>query len=60
LNTDDRRRVHVRLTQAGHQALESTIDKEEHGEGATIAVLTEQEKQTLAHLLRKLTTATEQ
>jgi DNA-binding MarR family transcriptional regulator len=51
---DDRRRVTVRLTRAGHDAVESMSDKEEAGEGALLSVLTEREKATLSRLLRKL------
>jgi DNA-binding MarR family transcriptional regulator len=50
----DRRRVTVRLTSAGNRALESMIGQEEAGETRLFSGLTDQEKDTLAGLLRKL------
>jgi len=55
----DRRRVTVRLTTAGREAVESLLDKEERDEGALLSVLTDREKDTLAKLLRKLVLAIE-
>jgi DNA-binding MarR family transcriptional regulator len=55
----DRRRVQVRLTPAGYRAFEQHASAEDHGEGALLSVLTPQERQTLADLLRKLVTAVE-
>ena len=55
----DRRRVSVQLTEAGYAACEQHLSVEEQGEGALLAVLTQQEKQTLADLLRKLVIAIE-
>jgi DNA-binding MarR family transcriptional regulator len=55
----DRRRVHVRLTQAGHDAFGQHASSAEHGEGALLAVLSTDEKHTLASLLRKLVIAVE-
>jgi DNA-binding MarR family transcriptional regulator len=53
----DRRRVHVQLTPAGNAAFEQHARTEGQGEGALLQVLTEDEKQALAGLLRKLVTA---
>ena len=50
----DRRRVHVRLTAAGHAAFEQHGHIAERGEAALLAALTADEKQVLAGLLRKL------
>jgi DNA-binding MarR family transcriptional regulator len=55
----DRRRVHVRLTAAGHAAFEQHAGSEAHGEAALLAALTADEKQVLAGLLRKLVVALE-
>jgi DNA-binding MarR family transcriptional regulator len=55
----DRRRVHVRLTPVGYDAFEQHASAEEQGEGALLSVLTPDEKQTLADLLRKLVVAVE-
>jgi DNA-binding MarR family transcriptional regulator len=55
----DRRRVHVQLTAAGHAALEEHARAEEQGESSLLAPLTEDEKQVLAGLLRKLVLAIE-
>ena len=51
---NDRRRVHVKLTPAGHRAFEQHASAEEQGEGALLRSLTRKERQTLADLLRKL------
>jgi hypothetical protein len=51
--------VHVRLTPAGYQAFEQHASTEEHAERELLAVLTQEEKQTLADLLRKLVVAVE-
>ena len=55
----DRRRVNVRLTSAGYQACEQHLAAEDQGEGALLSVLTQEEKQTLADLLRKLVAGVE-
>lgn len=57
--TADRRRVEVRLTEAGFAAFEQHAVSEEAGENALLAVLTAAEKRTLADLLRKLVVAAE-
>ncbi|MFJ3305375.1 MarR family winged helix-turn-helix transcriptional regulator [Streptomyces sp. NPDC086549] len=57
--TGDRRRVRVRLTAAGHAAFEAHAVSEDAGEGALLAALTEEERRTLADLLRKLVVAAE-
>jgi DNA-binding MarR family transcriptional regulator len=53
-DTEDRRRVHVRITPAGGDAFERHANSEEEGEAALLSALTTREKQTLANLLRKL------
>ena len=55
----DRRRVQVQLTPVGYLAFEQHVSAEEQGEGALLSVLTPDEKQTLADLLRKLAVAVE-
>lgn len=55
----DRRRVHVRLTTAGSTALERHLDAEDEGEGALLSTLDDEERESLAHLLRKLVVAVE-
>jgi DNA-binding MarR family transcriptional regulator len=55
----DRRRVHVQLTAAGHAAFEQHGRAMEHGESFLLAALTDEEKQVLAGLLRKLVLALE-
>ncbi|MFJ6198930.1 MarR family winged helix-turn-helix transcriptional regulator [Micromonospora sp. NPDC092111] len=55
----DRRRVEVRLTPAGYDAFEQQASTEERGETALLSVLTEEERRTLADLLRKLVVAVE-
>ncbi|MES5820354.1 MarR family transcriptional regulator [Streptomyces sp. RG80] len=55
----DRRRVRVRLTDAGYAAFEQHAASEEAGEVALLAVLTAAEQRTLADLLRKLVVAAE-
>jgi DNA-binding MarR family transcriptional regulator len=57
--TGDRRRVRVRLTDAGHAAFAAHAAAEDEGEGALLAALTEEERRTLADLLRKLVLAAE-
>jgi DNA-binding MarR family transcriptional regulator len=57
--TDDRRRVCVRLTAAGHRAFDQHADAEDRGEAALLAPLSAAEKRRLADLLRKLTLAVE-
>jgi DNA-binding MarR family transcriptional regulator len=54
IDPDDRRRVHVRLTDAGYDAFERHASTEEQGAGALLSALTAKERQTLANLLRKL------
>jgi len=56
---EDRRRVHVRLTTAGHKAFERQIDDEENDETALLEALSADERETLAGLLRKLVIAVE-
>ncbi|MFJ9147799.1 MarR family winged helix-turn-helix transcriptional regulator [Streptomyces sp. NPDC102270] len=56
---DDRRRVRVRLTEAGHAAFEQQVLSEEAGELALLAALTPAERRTLADLLRKLVVTAE-
>ncbi len=53
------RRVHVRLTPAGHKAFEQHASAEERTELAILSVLTAKERRTLADLLRKLVVAIE-
>nr|WSY49536.1 hypothetical protein OG999_04810 [Streptomyces sp. NBC_00886] len=55
----DRRRVRVRLTDAGHAVFEQHVAAEEAGELALLAALTPAERRTLADLLRKLVLAVE-
>jgi len=50
----DRRRVRVRLTEAGSAAFEQQASREERGEAALLAPLTAADRQTLADLLRKV------
>ncbi|MGW3169506.1 MarR family winged helix-turn-helix transcriptional regulator [Streptomyces sp. NPDC001153] len=57
--TGDRRRVRVRLTEAGHAAFEAHAAAEDAGEGTLLSALTESERRTLADLLRKLVPAAE-
>lgn len=56
----DRRRVHVRLTEAGSAAFEQQAGREDQGELALLEALTPQERQTLAELLRRLLAAAEE
>lgn len=56
---EDRRRVTVRLTAAGNEALESTLGQEEARETKVLSVLTDREKDALAGLLRKVVLAAE-
>jgi DNA-binding MarR family transcriptional regulator len=56
-HTADRRRVEVRLTDAGYAAFEQHAVSEDRGEHALLSVLTPAEKRTLADLLRKLVVA---
>lgn len=58
-DSGDRRRVRVRLTEAGYDAFEQHVALEDAGENALLAVLTEEEKRSLADLLRKLVVAAE-
>ncbi|MFD4524375.1 MarR family winged helix-turn-helix transcriptional regulator [Streptomyces sp. NPDC058470] len=55
----DRRRVQVRLSEAGYDAFEQHVATEGEGENALLGVLTAEEKRTLADLLRKLVVAAE-
>ena len=59
LEAADRRRVQVALTPAGYAAFERHAAQEEDTEKELLAVLTEQEQQALAGLLRKLVVAIE-
>jgi DNA-binding MarR family transcriptional regulator len=58
-DTADRRRVRVRLTAVGSVAFEQQASHEEQGEAALLAPLTQDERQVLADLLRKLVAALE-
>ncbi|GAA1575156.1 MarR family transcriptional regulator [Dactylosporangium maewongense] len=58
-DTADRRRVHVRLTEAGSAAFEQQAGREDHGESILLEALTADERQTLAELLRRLVLAAE-
>ncbi|WP_433364021.1 MarR family winged helix-turn-helix transcriptional regulator [Actinoplanes sp. CA-142083] len=53
-DTSDRRRVEVRLTDAGHAAFERHAKAENRDESDLLAPLTHQERETLDRLLRKL------
>jgi len=57
--TGDRRRVRVQLTDAGYDAFERHAVSEDEGENALLAVLTAEERRTLADMLRKLVVAAE-
>ncbi|MFJ5303008.1 MarR family winged helix-turn-helix transcriptional regulator [Streptomyces sp. NPDC088350] len=57
--TGDRRRVRVRLTDAGHAVFEQHAAAEEAGELVLLAALTPAERRTLADLLRKLVLSVE-
>ncbi|CAM5594757.1 hypothetical protein SAURM35S_03464 [Streptomyces aurantiogriseus] len=57
--TGDRRRVRVRLTEAGHAAFERHAATEEAGETGLLSVLSAAERRPLADLLRKLVLAAE-
>jgi DNA-binding MarR family transcriptional regulator len=58
-DTEDRRRVRVRLTEAGSAAFELQASHEERGEAALLAPLSADERQALADLLRRLGVALE-
>ncbi|MFD8425183.1 MarR family winged helix-turn-helix transcriptional regulator [Streptomyces sp. NPDC059466] len=49
----DRRRVEVRLTEAGHAAFERHAVSADEGENALLGALTAAERRTLADLLRR-------
>jgi DNA-binding MarR family transcriptional regulator len=53
----DRRRVHVRLTEAGHATLLAHLGGEERGEAVLLAALNPRERRTLADLLRRMVLA---
>ena len=53
-DAQDRRRVHVTLTPAGHRAFEAHAGGEEDLEQQLLASLTSRERQTLSDLLRKI------
>jgi DNA-binding MarR family transcriptional regulator len=55
----DRRRVRVRLTEAGYAAFERHAGEENRGEAQLLAALTQPERETLADLLRKMVLAAE-
>lgn len=55
----DRRRVTVRLTEAGNRAVMAQVDGEDAAERRLFAHMTEREKRTLSGLLRKLVLAIE-
>ncbi|GLZ78114.1 MarR family transcriptional regulator [Actinorhabdospora filicis] len=54
MDAGDRRRVHVRLTDAGHAAFEKQVGAEENDEALLLSGLSEGERRTLADLLRKM------
>ncbi|HEX6514034.1 MAG TPA: MarR family transcriptional regulator [Nocardioidaceae bacterium] len=54
VDRQDRRRVHVTLTDAGHAAFEKHASNEEGLEQQMLEPLTAAEKKTLARLLRKI------
>ena len=56
---DDRRRVRVRLTEAGHTAFEQQMASEEAAELALLSALAPAEREALAGLLRKMVVAAE-
>ncbi|MFF5233421.1 MarR family winged helix-turn-helix transcriptional regulator [Dactylosporangium sp. NPDC000521] len=58
-DTADRRRVHVRLTEAGSAAFEQQAGREDRDESVLLEALTVDERQTLAELLRRLVLAAE-
>jgi DNA-binding MarR family transcriptional regulator len=58
-DANDRRRVRVRLTAVGNEALERHAGAENRGEAAMLATLTPAERQILADLLRTLVLAVE-
>jgi DNA-binding MarR family transcriptional regulator len=60
IDTADRRRVHVRLTDAGSLAFEQQAGREDHGEAALLEALTAEERLVLADLLRRLVLAAEE
>ncbi|MFI0485692.1 MarR family winged helix-turn-helix transcriptional regulator [Actinomadura sp. 9N215] len=55
----DRRRLLVRLTDQGHQAWEATIGEQASTEHALLAALTDDEREQLSGLLRKVVAALE-
>ncbi|WP_433301531.1 MarR family winged helix-turn-helix transcriptional regulator [Actinoplanes sp. CA-030573] len=55
-DSEDRRRVEVRLTEAGYEAFERHAAAESRDERDMLAPLTAQERRTLDALLRKLVT----
>ena len=55
----DRRRVHVQLTPEGSEIFERHLSREQRRETALLSVLTSEERQALADLLRKLVVAVE-
>lgn len=59
LDAGDRRRVRVRLTDAGYQALDAQLDAESDNEDGLLVHLGTAEKRTLVDLLRKLCLAIE-
>jgi DNA-binding MarR family transcriptional regulator len=58
-DVDDRRRVHVALSDAGHAAFERQASAEQHGEHELLAALTTDERRQLADLLRTLVLSVE-
>jgi DNA-binding MarR family transcriptional regulator len=59
VDAQDRRRVHVRLTNAGNGVFEQHSAREDDGEARMLAGLSNDEKQQLADLLRKVVAAIE-
>jgi DNA-binding MarR family transcriptional regulator len=55
----DRRRVHVQLTAAGTKAFERQVGSEQDRQSAVLAALSEDDRQTLADLLREVCVAIE-
>lgn len=55
----DRRRVHVRLTEAGSAVFERQAGREDHGESALLEALSPEERRTLSEMLHRLVLAAE-
>jgi DNA-binding MarR family transcriptional regulator len=59
VDSDDRRKVHVTLTRAGHRAFDRHGEREGRGEAAVFDTLSTTDQRQLADLLRFLTLAFE-